>query len=179
MTMRCTVTTLLLLFVSACGESETQPCLGAEAPPACSGTMYAFAADGCGGARMCTLIGCNDQFFIDLTDVFRTDRPVSVQGSADGEPFNCEADESTGFRRDPLCSSKAIALEYWMFYGESQVYVDLTFLGVPCAVDLRVVQDDTVLAEASFSPEYQFSAPNGLECGPLCWQAGASLAPHD
>ena len=175
--MKLMTKTLLLLLVSAC--DETQPCPDAEAPPACSGTSYAVASEGCGGARACTLIGCSNQFSIDLTGVFRSDRPVSVEGSADGEPFSCEANETTGFRRDPLCSSRAIALEYWRYYGEPLVHVDLTFQGVPCAVDVRVVQDDAVLAEASFSPEYRFSAPNGIECGPLCWQAGASLAPQD
>ena len=175
--MRRIATTLLMLVISAC-ENEAQPCLDAEAPPACSGTKPAGASGGCGGARICTLVGCDNQFLIDLTGVFRTDRPISVQGSADGEPFVCEADESTGFRRDSLCSSEAIALEYWRFYGEPLVHVDLRFRGVPCAVDLRVVQEDTVLAEASFSPEYKFSAPNGIECGPLCWHAGASLAPQ-
>ncbi len=178
MTMRYIATTLLLLFLSAC-ETETRPSSGPEAPPACSGTKYAGASGGLGGATTCTLVDCDNQFFIDLTSVFQPDRPLSVQGSADGEPFTCEADESTGFRREPLCSSEAIALGYSRVHGEPLVHVGLTFRGVPCVVDLRVVQDDTILAEASFSPEYQFSAPNGIECGPLCWSASASVAPQD
>ncbi|WP_050725485.1 hypothetical protein [Vulgatibacter incomptus] len=140
--------------------------------------LFDSTAEGCGWARACTLVDCGNRFVVDLTGTFRTDRPVVVRGLADGNEFTCEADESTGFGREQPCSSSGIALENGRFYGESIVHAELMFRGVLCAVDLQVVQLDSVLAEASFAPEYDLVAPNGLACGPLCWVTMASLAPQ-
>ena len=45
----------------------------------------------------------------------------------------------------------------------------------PTSVSIEITRDDVLITSNTFEPEYEEFAPNGKECGPICYSAGHTI----
>jgi len=137
-------------------------------------------AAGCGlfeEERACTLVGCSDGLFVDIALRDPQEGMHAVEGRLDGAPFRCEIDVRAGTGgRPPTCTDERI--EPGAIYGGSEPSPGLILRFndfLPEEVELRLLRGDAELGSWSLQPDYQETAPNGYECGPVCQVASVDL----
>ena len=102
----------------------------------------------------------NYVFVVTLDDVTTTCEYTLPFISTDGEYGNCDRDGIS-------LTISGTALD------ESQHSIPYMYIpSSPESVSIEITRDGTSIASDSFSPEYEESAPNGKDCGPICYSAG-------
>ncbi|MGK3959436.1 hypothetical protein WMF01_02550 [Sorangium sp. So ce1667] len=139
----------------------------------------------------CTEVGCDDSFSIITTTADKSwaAGEYALELSVDGDEVSC----SYTWTNTPLpggggmfvqCSPTVmVSIDTFgrcteLSDGDSvsqsctpipgQFAQGITVQGTPARVDVVVRRDGELIAERSFTPEYQASYPNGEECGPEC-----------
>lgn len=139
--------------------------------------LAGLPATGC-DSQACTLIGCGSSFQIEF------ERPAWPAGDykvtlvADGETIECSATFPLQCDGPPACpeSSKVVlGLSGCALAPSQQSLTHVEFMqgSTPKSVEVTVHQDDALLGEAAYSPEYSDSHPNGPDCDPKCTSAEA------
>ncbi len=128
----------------------------------------------------CTLIGCGMAFQVDLQRAAWTAGNYEVTVIADGEtiectvtlPLDCDAPDPCGGSTKLILGRDGCALPPSQHKLSSVAFADGS---APASVEVRVLQDEVLLGEAVYMPEYSESEPNGPDCGPACKSAASGV----
>lgn len=140
-----------------------------------------LAATGC-DSQACTLIGCGPAFQVELQRPEWTAGSYKITVIADGETIECTATLPLKCDAPPPCpgSSNLILGQDGCALDPSEhrlAYLEFTQGSAPKSVEVQVHQDDVLLGEGAYTPEYSESQPNGPDCAPTCVSAdSATLA---
>jgi hypothetical protein len=162
-----------------------------------SGSLLLLGADGCSSEDVsCTLIGCEDQLTLEVTQKDGTWPPgeYDVRVTYGGQAVTCryqwapQAGTLWAFADcGPLVSLHVSPRTVCEHRVEGQAVVQqcepvpgqfieyLTVRGTPSAVAVRHRLNGTVLDEREVRATYEAAQPNGVGCGPICQQASAAI----
>lgn len=124
------------------------------------------------GPRACTEIGCSDQLTIQIMpagDDFAVGTYQITTAKDGGTPTTCElviTDECAGA---DVCVSGESTCNGLVPGAPGAPYTIVS--EVVQSIDVTVEKDSVVLADESFSPQYEEVQPNGDGCPPICSQA--------
>jgi hypothetical protein len=152
-------------------------------------TGLALAACACGSSKTCTLMGCQDQLILEISQssglavLFsaRLDidgRAVACPAPARGESTTCDTGVSIASRELQDCTqtiSGGQASETCV--GTGYFTERIIILGAPKSVDITLMTGATVVAQTTIAPTYEVNQPNGPGCDPVCKQAAATWTP--
>jgi hypothetical protein len=134
----------------------------------------------CGSVGIdCTEIGCSDGVNITFDSEITTHGNYVFVVTLDGVPTTCEyslpfveIDGAYG-----SCDREGISLTLsGTALDESQHSIPYMYIpSSPEAISIEITRDGSSIASTSFVPEYEESAPNGKECGPICYSAGTKI----
>lgn len=152
-----------------------------------------FGAAGC-FSKACTLVGCADQFSVELARADGTFPAGAhqVEVVADGVPVTCTftfplAVLPSGGTASPTCApglnvtvfpttsctevrnGSSVSLRCDPIDGQWTEHIDV--MGTPSEVQIRQTLDDQLLLDRTAMPVYQATRPNGPDCEPVCRQA--------
>ncbi|MCA9695602.1 MAG: hypothetical protein R3A51_00335 [Nannocystaceae bacterium] len=138
---------------------------------------------GCAGSgpRACTEIGCGSSVSIELLkrDGVWGPGAYTVTVVADGETTTCSVTMPLSCDAPPPCgenSSVVIGLSGCALPVEQQSLSGVEVIGgAPKRIEVQIALDGQGLSEATFTPEYRTSRPNGPECEPECTQTVEQL----
>ena len=124
-------------------------------------------------AQSCTLADCTDGLFVDF--YLRTPGAYSLAADVDGQVVACAGslpvdgtESCTGPGRVGFPWSGAPPNDQ-MIWG-----MNVDVVGAQ-SVHLMIARDGTTILDETFSPQWIDSAPNGVDCGPVCNVAAASF----
>ena len=137
--------------------------------------MLALPATGC-DSQACTLIGCGAGFLVDFQRAAWTPGSYKVAVVADGDAIECTAELPLNCDASLACpgaSNVLLILDGCAVDPSKHRIVGIEFEEgfAPKAVEVRVFQDDMLLGEGTYMPEYSESFPNGPDCGSACVSA--------
>jgi hypothetical protein len=146
-------------------------------------------ACGCGSSKSCTLIGCSDQFVVEVTlasglaPLFSAQldidgRAVECPSPAKGESATCDTGVAIGsYERHSCTSSSNGGIETLGCEGNGYFTERIIIVGAPKSVGIKLMTGTTVAAEKTFEPSYVTNQPNGPGCDPICHQASDAWTP--
>jgi hypothetical protein len=117
---------------------------------------------GCGAPLNCTTVGCDSAVLVDIASLSTTARPISAEatlcvgGECKTETVSFLTQTNTELRRDLPSEPMPKA-------------------GMQVPVTLKVVQGSAVLLSTTATAVLAENAPNGTECGPICYSASLVL----
>jgi hypothetical protein len=130
--------------------------------------------------KSCTLIGCNDQFQVEISqagisfpnfaaDMVIDGRKASCSAVSTTTSGGCDSGVTVGLRELVTCTSM---IQYCAGTG---TYVEvLVIAGTPKTVNISLHNGAKIIAERTFQPQYTDYEPNGPGCDPVCKLAMAS-----
>ncbi len=131
-----------------------------------------------GGGDACTEMGCIDGLTVQFVPALTAKGTYVFDVTVDGTAYSCEATLPLG-DSSTVCGSGnvvSIFLSGSELDPTDQSLPGLHVEGTPKSVQLQVHRDDTVVAGANLSPEYQTLQPNGPECEPTCHSAAVDVS---
>lgn len=152
-------------------------------------TGLALAACACESSKTCTLIGCQDQLIVEISQssglavLFSAHldidgRAVACPAPAKGESAACDTGVSIASRELQDCTqtiSGDQARETCV--GTGYFTERIIILGAPKSVGISLMTGATVAAQTTLTPTYEVNQPNGPGCDPVCKQAAATWTP--
>ncbi|MDC0716827.1 hypothetical protein [Nannocystis bainbridge] len=135
-------------------------------------SLLALPAAGC-ESQACTLIGCVGTFAVFLERAAWTAGEYTVTVVADDETIACTATLPLQCDAPPACpeaSQLTLGVEGCKLPPAQHKLGNLEFRQgkAPKSVSVQVHQDDVLLGEGTYTPDYSESQPNGPDCGPIC-----------
>jgi hypothetical protein len=132
----------------------------------------AAAAPGC-ATTTCTAIGCEDSLTFTFDETVARDYVVTVVVNGQTGTADCTAAVDAN-------TANALLLE---LQGELGGYVEcgptsLRLLSAPTKAAVTITFPDGTKTDASATPAYEESTPNGEDCEPVCRQAGFDIDIH-
>ncbi|HMV69486.1 MAG TPA: hypothetical protein PKA64_21770 [Myxococcota bacterium] len=139
--------------------------------------LAAVALLACAGEvdHACTEIGCADGLVIELDHTW-TEGDYTFEVSLDGQVITCTASIPFG-EGDGCADDRALlSLSGTMLPVDQQTIPSITVTdGDVTTVGVRVLMGDTELTNATLTPAWSTSQPNGPDCPPTCRTADETI----
>jgi hypothetical protein len=119
-------------------------------------------------AQSCTLADCTDGLFVDF--YLKTPGAYSLTADVDGQVVACAG--SLPVDGTESCTGPGRVEFPWS--GAPIWGMNIDVVGAQ-SVHLVIARDGTTILDETFSPQWIDSAPNGVDCGPVCNVAAASF----
>ena len=134
----------------------------------------------CGeGAEYCTEMGCMDGLQINFTPALTTAGTYVFTATLDGVTESCQytipfVEENGEYGS---CDGENLQLTIsGTALDESEHSIPEMYIpSSPTDVSIVITRDEVEIANQSFQPEYEEFAPNGKECGPVCYSTSQTI----
>ena len=128
----------------------------------------------------CTEMGCIDGFQMTLEPPITTHASYIFTVTLDGETITCEyalpfVEEGGEYGS---CDGEGVWLTIsGTALDASQHSIPEIYIpSNPSEVSIEITKDEEVLVRETVAPEYEEFAPNGKDCGPICYSAGITIS---
>jgi hypothetical protein len=153
---------------------------------ACLVGLLLAACSSNGQQKSCTLIGCTDEFAVEISQSSGAALGLAADLVIDGRAVSCPALSGTD---RATCDSTVVASSYELqsctdstsgsvvtetCVGTGNYALRITITGTPKLVDISLRGTTAPVAEQTFQPQYTSAQPNGAGCDPACSQAFAT-----
>jgi hypothetical protein len=140
----------------------------------------------CSNSKTCTLIGCNDQFTIQIqladgarphltADMVIDGRAVSCAAPTDSSTVTCDTGVSVWSRELQSCTQSQSGTVVMETCVGSGVFAEtIVVQGSPKSLSMSLLNGTTSVAQQTFQPQYESNQPNGPGCDPICKQAATT-----
>ena len=131
------------------------------------------------GTEYCTEMGCVDGLQINFDPEITTHGNYVFSVTMDGVTEVCEYSlpfvEENGEYGTCDGENLWLTISGTALDASQHSIPDMYIPSSPTDVSIEITRDDVLIVSSSFQPEYEEFAPNGKECGPICYNAGHAI----